>query len=31
MIQNPYEVLGVSYGATDAEVTKAYHQILTLN
>ena len=28
MIQNPYEVLGVSYGATDAEVTKAYRKIV---
>ena len=28
MIQNPYEVLGVSYGATDAEVTKAYRKLV---
>lgn len=28
MIQNPYEVLGLSYGATDAEVTKAYRKLV---
>ena len=26
MTQNPYEVLGLSYGATDEEVTKAYRK-----
>ena len=28
MIQNPYEVLGLSYGATDEEVTKAYRKLV---
>lgn len=28
MIQNPYEVLGLAYGATDAEVTKAYRKLV---
>ncbi len=28
MIQNPYEILGLSYGATDEEVTKAYRKLV---
>lgn len=28
MIQNPYEVLGLSYGATDEEVTKTYRKLV---
>lgn len=28
MIQNPYEVLGLSYGATEEEVTKAYRKLV---
>ena len=28
MTQNPYEVLGLSYGATDEEVTKAYRKLV---
>ena len=28
MIQDPYKVLGLSYGATDEEVTKAYRKLV---
>ena len=28
MIQNPYEILGLSYGATDEEDTKAYRKLV---